>query len=277
MTPHEYCTAKVLRSGSTLYYSVLFLPEERRKAILALHAFCSEVNGVAQEVREPAVAQAKLGWWREEVARIYHARSQHPVAVALAEIVGTYALDEARLLEIVEAARMDLHYNAYPDFDALKQYCVRSGGTLATLSAHVLGFDDQRTSDVAGDLGVALQLTRIIRNVGEDARRNHIYLPLHEMAEYGVTTDDIAQARETDGFARLMAFQVERTEGCYEQALSNLPSVDRKNQRPLIIMAGINRALLEEIRADGCHVLTQHTSLTPLRKFWIAGRTWLRG
>jgi 15-cis-phytoene synthase len=277
MTPHEYCEAKAVRSGSTLYYTLLFLPEERRKATATLHAFSREVNGVVREVREPAVVQAKLGWWREEVGRIYRGRPQHPVAVALAEAAGNYRLDEASLLDIVEAAQMDLRYNAYPDFDALKAYCVRAGGSLGTLSAHVFGFEDAGTLEFTNDLGVACQLTRIIRDVGEDTRRNHIYLPLHELAEFGVTSDDIAQARETDEFGRLMAFQVQRAEEWHDRAFSKLPPVDRKAQRPAIVMGAINRALLEEIRADGCHVLSQRTSLTPLRKFWIAWRTWLRG
>jgi phytoene synthase len=277
MTPQEYCEAKAVRSGSALYYSLLFLPRERRAAIVALHALRREVDGVVREIREPAVAQAKLGWWREEVSRIYHGRAQHPVALALAGVTGTYGLDEAQLLDVVEAAQMDLQYNAYPDFDALKAYCRLAAGTLSRLSARVCGSTDERTLEFAGDLGIAFALTRVIRDVGEDARRDRIYVPLHELARFGITSDDLAQARETGDFARLMTFEVQRAEACYENAFAKLPAVDRKAQRPLLAMAAIDRTLLREIRAGGYHVLTQRTSLTPLRKLWIAWRAWLKG
>ena len=193
----------------------------------------------------------------------------------LSDVVGPYHLEEARLVEIIDGMQMDLDYNAYPDFDALKVYCHRVAGVVGMLSARIFGFEDPRTLDYAADLGIAFQLTNIIRDVGEDARRNRVYLPVHELAEFGVTTDDIVHARETEAFEELMAFQARRAESWYEQAFSKLPPVDRKAQRPGIVMAAIYRTLLEEIRSDGCRVLTQRTSLTPIRKLWIAWKTWL--
>jgi phytoene synthase len=277
VSPHEYCESRAIESGSSFYYSFLFLPRERRRAITALYAFCREVDDVVDEMREPNVARAKLAWWRDELARIYHGRPQHPVALALADVVGPYQLEQARLAELIDGMQMDLDYNAYPDFDALKVYCHRVAGVVGTLSARIFGFEDPRTLDYAADLGVAFQLTNIIRDVGEDARRNRLYLPLHELAEFGVTLDDIKRARQTEAFGKLMAFQVQRAERWYEQAFSKLPPVDRQAQRPGIVMAAIYRTLLEEIRNDGCRVLTQRTSLTPLRKLWIAWKTRLVG
>ncbi|MGZ8197229.1 MAG: presqualene diphosphate synthase HpnD [Burkholderiales bacterium] len=277
MNPHEYCQQKAVQSGSSFYYSFLFLPEERRRAITALYAFCREVDDVVDEVREPSVARTKLDWWRGEVANIYEGHPQHPVALALAEMVGPYGLEQARLLEIIDGMQMDLEYNAYPDFDALKVYCHRVAGAVGMLSARIFGYEDERTLEYAADLGLAFQLTNIIRDVGEDARRNRIYLPLHELAQFGVTTDDIVQARETVNFRKLIDFQMRRAETWYEQAFSKLPPGDRKAQRPGIVMAAIYRTLLDEIRAGGCRVLTQRTSLTPVRKFWIAWKTWLEG
>jgi phytoene synthase len=275
VTPHEYCESRAIQSGSSFYYSFLFLPQDRRRAITALYAFCREVDDTVDEVREPSVARTKLAWWREEVGRIYHGCPQHPVALALLDVVGPYQLEEARLREIIDGMHMDLDYNAYPDFEALKAYCHRVAGVVGMLSARIFGFEDPRTLDYAVDLGIAFQLTNIIRDVGEDARRNRVYLPLHELAEFGVTTEDIAHARQTENFSRLMGFQVQRAERWYEQAFSQLPPVDRRAQRPGIVMAAIYRTLLEEIRRDGCRVLTQRTSLTPVRKLWIAWKTWL--
>jgi phytoene synthase len=277
LDPHEYCRQKAVASGSSSYYSFLFLPPERRRAITALHAFCREVHDVVDECTDAGVARTKLAWWREEVRKVYGGKPQHPVAVALSEVVGPYGLEQSALAEIIEGMAMDLEYNAYPDFDALQVYCHRVAGVVGRLSAKIFGYQDPRTAEYAEALGVALQLTNIIRDVGEDARRNRIYLPLHELAEYGVTSDDILQGRETEGFRKLMAFQIERASRCYDRALALLPPADRKAQRPGLVMAAIYRTLLREIESDGCRVLTQRTALTPLRKLWIAWKTWVWG
>jgi phytoene synthase len=277
MTPHEYCRQKAIASGSSFYYSFLFLPEDRRRAITALYAFCREVDDVVDEAVEASVARTKLAWWSEEVARLYHGQPQHPVTKALREVVGPYGLEEAELQEVIAGMAMDLEYNAYPDFDALKVYCHRVAGVVGMLSAKIFGFTDARTLDYARELGLAFQLTNIIRDVGEDARRSRIYLPLHELAQFGVTADDITRARGTESFEKLIDFQIARANGLYDQAFSKLPAVDRNAQRPGIIMAAIYRALLEEIRKDGSHVLTRRIALTPIRKLWIAWKTWLKG
>lgn len=277
MTPHEYCQQKAVSSGSSFYYSFLFLPEDRRRAITALYAFCREVDDIVDETSDAGVARTKLAWWREEIARVYRGGAQHPVARALTEIVGEFQLEEAEFHEIIEGMAMDLEYNAYPDFEALKVYCHRVAGVVGILSAKIFGYTDPRTLEFAAELGLAFQLTNIIRDVGEDARRNRIYLPLHELAEYHVTTEDVQQGRETDNFRALMEFQIARASACYERAYAKLPAADRKAQRPGLVMAAIYRTLLEEIRRDGSHVLTTRTALTPMRKLWIAWKTWIRG
>jgi phytoene synthase len=277
MNPHEYCQQKAVASGSSFYYSFLFLPEDRRRAITALYAYCREVDDVVDETSDAGIAAAKLLWWRKEVASIYQGQPQHPVARALAEVVGPYGIGEAQLQEVIDGMAMDLEYNAYPDFDALKVYCHRVAGAVGMLAARIFGYEDPRTLEYAADLGLAFQLTNIIRDVGEDARRNRLYLPLHELAEYGVTAEDITQGRETENFRKLMEFQIARANGYYDQAFSKLSAVDRKSQRPGLVMAAIYRTLLEEIRKDGSRVLTQRTALTPVRKLWIAWKTWLKG
>lgn len=277
MDPHEYCQQKAAQSGSSFYYSFLFLPPDRRRAITALYAFCREVDDVVDECTDAGVARTKLTWWHEEITKVFHGKPQHPVAQALAEIVGPYHLSESELQEIIEGMAMDLEYNAYPDFDSLRVYCHRVAGVVGLLSAKIFGYRDAGTLEYAENLGLALQLTNIIRDVGEDARRNRIYIPLHEMAEYGVTSDDIMNGRETEGFRRLMAAQVARARTYYDAAFAKLPAADRKPQRPGLVMAAIYRTLLDEIERDGCHVLTRRTALTPVRKLWIAWKTWVKG
>ena len=276
MDPHEYCRNKAAQSGSSFYYSFLFLPEERRRAITALYAFCREVDDVVDDCSDVATARATLAWWRQELAAAYHGAPQHPVARALAEVAPRFNLAEARLAEIIDGMQMDLELNRYPGFEALRLYCHRVAGVVGLLSAEIFGYQDRRTLEYAADLGMAFQLTNIIRDVGEDARRNRIYLPLDEIERYGVSLADISGSRETDNFRRLMAFQIERALGYYREAFVKLPAVDRRAQRAGIIMAAIYRTLLDEIRRDGCHVLTRRVSLTPIRKLWIAWWTWIK-
>lgn len=274
MNPHDYCQQKAAASGSSFYYSFLFLPHDRRRAITALYAFCREVDDVVDECSDPGVARTKLAWWRKEVAGVFHGRPQHPVAQALAEVSTAFKLKEQLLQEIIDGMAMDLDHDRYADFAALQPYCHRVAGVVGLLSAEIFGYQDQRTLQYAADLGMAFQLTNIIRDVGEDARRGRIYLPLDELERYGVSVQDIMHARETDNFRRLMEFQIARALEYYRRAFEHLPEIDRRAQRTGIIMASIYRALLEEIRAGGCHVLKERTSLTPLRKLWIAWKTW---
>lgn len=276
MSPHEYCQQKAAQSGSSFYYSFLFLPEDRRRAITALYAFCREVDDVVDETSDAGIARTKLGWWRGEIDNVYGGRPQHPVARALAEVVGPYDIEKERLHEIIDGMAMDLDYNAYPDFEALQVYCHRVAGVVGILSAKIFGYHNGTTLDYAAELGLALQLTNIVRDVGEDARRHRIYLPLHELAEYGVTTQDIEERRETDNFRRLMEFQVARANTQYDRAFAKLPVEDRRAQRPGLVMAAIYRTLLDEIRRDGSHVLTRRVGLTPVRKLWIAWKTWVK-
>ena len=276
MTPHEYCQQRAAQSGSSFYYSFLFLPPERRRAITALYAFCREVDDVVDECADPAVARLTLGWWRTEVARIYDGGPSHPVALALAEVRARPDVPQARLQEIIDGMEMDLDHNRYPDFAALRLYCHRVASVVGLLSAEIFGYENARTLEYAADLGLAFQLTNIIRDVGEDARRNRIYLPLDELARHGVSANDITSARESEPFRRLIEFQIDRALDFYARAFAALPPADRRTQRAGLIMAAIYRTLLDEIRADGCRVLTRRTSLTPLRKLWIAWKTWLR-
>jgi phytoene synthase len=275
MDPHAYCQSKAAQSGSSFYYSFLFLPEERRRAITALYAFCREVDDVVDDCSDTTTARATLGWWRQELAAAFHGTPQHPVTRALAEVAPRFNLAEARLAEIIDGMQMDLDNNRYASFEMLRQYCHRVAGVVGLLSAEIFGYRDRRTLEYAADLGMAFQLTNIIRDVGEDARRDRIYLPLDEIERHGVSVADIAAARETDGFRSLMEFQIERALGFYREAFAKLPAVDRRAQRAGIVMAAIYRALLDEIRRDGCRVLTRRTALTPVRKLWIAWRTWL--
>ena len=277
MTPDQYCQQRAAASGSSFYYSFLFLEPPRRQAITALYAFCREVDDVVDECADPELARTKLAWWRNEIAALYAGKPGHPVTQALAKALENYQLPQQQLLEIIDGMEMDLDHTRYPDLRALNLYCYRVAGVVGLLAAEIFGYRERATLQYAHDLGLAFQLTNIIRDVGEDARRNRIYLPLEELERYHVQPGDILSASYSDNFRLLMEFQIERAEHTYCQALAQLPRCDRKAQRPGLVMAAIYRALLAEIRRDGCRVLDRRISLTPLRKFWLAWKTWLWG
>jgi phytoene synthase len=277
MNPHDYCQQKAAQSGSSFYYSFMFLPPERRQAITALYAFCREVDDVVDECHDPSLAQTKLEWWRQETARVYAGTPTHPVGHALKDVIGRFNLPQEQLLEIIDGMAMDLSQTRYLDFKGLQLYCYRVASVVGLLAAEIFGYEDRQTLKYAHDLGLAFQLTNIIRDVGEDARRGRIYLPIDDLQRFGVPAKDILEARYSDAFREMMAFQAQRAEQFYDQAFANLPGVDRKAQRPGLVMAAIYRTLLREIAADGFQVLDRRTSLTPLRKVWLAGVTWFRG
>jgi 15-cis-phytoene synthase len=276
MTPDQYCQDKTAASGSSFYYSFMFLPADQRRAITALYAFCREVDDVVDECSDEGVARTTLAWWRIQVAAIYEGKPQHPVCIALVPLVQQFNLSQEHLLEIIDGMEMDLSQHTYPDFKSLQLYCYRVASVVGLLAAEIFGYTDRKTLKYAHDLGIAFQLTNIIRDVGEDARRGRIYLPLDELQQFGVHTGDILDAKETEGFQALMQFQIERAQRYYQQAFEQLPAVDKKSQRTGIIMAAIYRATLEEVASSGCHVLKERVSLTPRYKLWLAFKTWLK-
>ena len=236
------------------------------------------MDDIADECTDAQIAQTKLNWWRSEIANLYAGRPQHPVTNALADAVRSYELAEEHFLEIIDGMEMDIEQNRYRDFKELQLYCYRVASVVGLLSASIFGYQDRKTLKYAHDLGLAFQLTNIVRDVGEDARRGRIYLPLDELAAHGVSEADVLQCRESDNMRRLLEAQIDRAQEYYTRAFAELPAVDRREQRTGLVMAAIYRTLLDEIRAGGCEkVLNQRIALTPLRKLWLAWKTWVLG
>jgi phytoene synthase len=276
MTPDQYCQDKAAASGSSFTSSFRFLPQDKRRAMTALYAYCREVDDVVDECSDANVARTTLNWWRDDVAAIYGGKPTHPVCQALVPVVRQFKLAQEHLQEIIDGMEMDLDQPRYADFKSLQLYCYRVASVVGLLSAEIFGYTDRQTLKYAHDLGIAFQLTNIIRDVGEDARRNRIYLPMDEMQQFGVTAADILNSRETENFQKLMTFQIERARRYYRQAFDHLPAVDRKAQRTGLIMAAIYQAVLDEVVTSGCHVLKERVSLTTRYKLWLAFKAWLK-
>jgi phytoene synthase len=277
MTPDEYCQRKTAESGTSFYYSFLFLPPDRRRAITALYAFCREVDDVVDEVSDASVARSKLAWWRQEIGATFTGVPRHPVALALRPVVSAYRLPEEHFQTVIDGMTMDLERSRYLDFAELERYCQCVAGVVGLMSAEIFGYANPATRKYARDLGIAFQLTNIIRDVGEDARRGRIYLPQDELARGGVAASSLLKRESSDALVALMRDQVGRARHWYARALDALPAEDRRAQRPGLIMAAIYGALLDEIERDGYRVLDRRISLTPLRKLWIAWKTARRG
>ena len=275
MTPDQYCQNKAAQSGSSFYYSFLFLPPEKRRAITALYAFCREVDDVVDECSDADLARTKLAWWRGEIAGLFRGQAQHPVTQALVPAVRSFNLPETRFNEIIDGMEMDLVQSRYASFDELKLYCHRAAGVVGLMAAEIFGRTQSATLEYAENLGTAFQLTNIIRDVGEDARRDRIYFPLDELARFGVESEDVLRGKSSPEFKALVGFQIARARDFYALAFDALPASDRRAQRPGLVMAGIYQALLQKIESAGDDVLTTRTSMTPIRKLWIAWRTWL--
>ncbi len=280
-TPEQYVQDKAAGSGSSFYYAFLFLPPPRRAAITAFYAFCREVDDVVDETSEPSVAAAKLAWWRREVVEAYAGRPSHPVTRALMPLAPGFGIEAEHLGAVIDGCQTDLEQTRFLDFAGLQRYCHLVAGVVGEVAANIFGRTQSETLRYAHRLGLAMQLTNIIRDVGDDARRGRIYLPVDELQRFGVKAHELLQRESPWGYSErfdaLMRFQAQRAHVTFDEALALLPEADRAAQKPGLMMANIYRSLLREIESQGFRVLHQRTSLTPLKKLWIAACTHVRG
>jgi phytoene synthase len=275
MTPDEYCADKAAPNGSSFYYAFRLVAPERRRALVALHAFCREVDDAIDHITDPNVAHVKLAWWRGEIASTYDGKPHHPVTLALAPAIAQFRLPQPLLQTVVDGRQSDLSRAGFVDFAELLQYCHSVAGVVGTMTAEILGYEDPHTPGHVHDLAIAGKLAHIVRDVGEEARRGRIHMPQEDLRRFRVAPSDILRARHSDAFVELMRFEVGRALERYDDALTKLPRIDRHAQRAGIALAAIDRALLAEIARDGYRVLERRVALTPLRKLWIAWRSTL--
>jgi 15-cis-phytoene synthase len=270
MTPQQYVQEKAAASGSSFYYAFLFLPAPRRAAITAFYAFCREVDDVVDEMTDAGVAATKLAWWQSEVTKSFAGTPTHPVMQALMPHTSAYQIEARHLLAVIEGCQMDLEQTRYLDYTGLQRYCHLVAGIVGEVAAGIFGQTDVQTTAYAHKLGQALQLTNIIRDVGEDSLRGRIYLPVSELQQFDVKAHEILKRSYSERFTALMQFQAKRAHALYDEALALLPDADRRAQKPGLMMASIYRTLLREIEAEQFQVLHQRIKLTPLRKLWLA-------
>lgn len=274
MTPSRYCEEKTRGSGSSFFYAFLFLEEVQRRAMMALYAFCREVDDIADEVSDQSVAMQKIGFWREELHRVFHAIPQHPVGKELKWAKEHYSLDEELLVEILDGMLMDISGKPIAKASDLSLYCYRVAGTVGLLSIEIFGYSSRKARDFATSLGEALQLTNILRDLKADAEIGRIYLPQEDRIRFKVADQDFKSGHMHDGMKELLQLYGEKAEAAYKQALAQLPDEDRVSLRPSLLMASIYHAQFRHLQTFEFDSWRHSARITPLRKIWIAWRAW---
>ena len=273
MNPDEYCQQQVARSGSSLYASLLFTGPDKRSAIIAVHAFNQAVQTVIDTCSETAIARTRLDWWRQELANCYAGNPRHPISEALQAPLQRYDLAQEYFSEMLDAADMDLEPVAYPTFRELGLYCYRSSGVTSLLCSDILGYEQRATAQFAGTLGTALSLVRLLRNVRQHSHAGRLYLPEDLLDAHGLSPQDLQTTTSSDKHRALFRQVSEQARQFFQEAETQLPDIDRYRQHPALIQSAIARTLLNEIEADGFHLLEHRIKLTPFRKLWIAWHT----
>ena len=277
MTPIQYCYAKVKESKSNFTWAFYFISKNRRDALVSLYAFCREIDDIVDHTIDLEVATTKINWWKSEINRLFHSTPQHPVTKSLLNFIHDYELNEAYFIEMLDGMEMDLKFNRYESFKQLQLYCYRVAGVVGILSVKILGFKNQATLKYAHDLGIALQLTNIVRDVGEDARKNRIYIPLDELHRFNVLEDDILGFKENKNVSSLLIYQIERAETFYKSAYEKIPKEDIDPQIPGLLMGKIYETLLHEIKRDRPEQTLNHkVILPPFRKILVILRCFFK-
>ena len=278
MTPEAFCRQITAKAGSSFTLSFRLLPPARRQAMEALYAFCREVDDIADDIADPALARVKLAWWREEIHRLFAevgtpkdpSTAQHPISLALKGPIKTYALPLADFEAVLDGVGMDLPHTAFQSLDELNLYCDRVAGAVGRLSVRIFGVCSEQTLVYASELGLAFQYTNILRDVGEDARRARIYLPTSMLEVQGAKTGSILNLEDSPELRRVLGELHQLAEQAYDRALAVLPTQERRAQRPGLVMTAIYRDLLRSIASLDYDVLNQRVRLGPLRKLWVA-------
>ena len=276
MTPDEYCQDKLAAHASSVHYSLLFAPAARRRAATALYALLAEIDEAAERVSDPNVARATLGWWAQEIERMFDGAPQHPVTRALQSHVAAYGLHGEPFIGSLHARLHLLEPAPFGDFDALARYCYLAAGPFAHAAATMFGASDA-DADHARELALAVQLIRLLRDSGRHARNGRIVFPMQELREFDVKPEQLASAVYASGFEALAGRQAGRARAALRAAAAQLPRSQRRAQAPGIILGTLYEALLDELQHSSFRVLHQRIALTPIRKLLIAWRTWVFG
>ena len=282
MTPSEaqrYCETVTKRSGSNFYYSFLFLPRSRREAMYAIYAFCKEVDSAVDEALPGSDPHEQLERWRRELNAVYQGRPTLPIAISLAEHVHRLHIPKDYFEDLLAGVEMDLTIRRYATFDDLSLYCYRVASVVGLICLHVFGTRSPHAREYAINLGLAFQLTNILRDLGTDADHGRIYLPLEDLSRFGYSEDHLLQKAYSPSFRELMKFECTRARDFYDKAsraADSLPAADRRPLTVAEIMRGVYARILDRIERSDYRVYGTRVSLSPSYRLAIAASVYLR-
>ncbi|MGE0643029.1 MAG: presqualene diphosphate synthase HpnD [Nitrospira sp.] len=274
-----YCTAYTKQSGSNFYYSFLFLPKAKREAMYTVYAFCKAVDSAVDEPAAGSNPKDELTHWRNELDAVYAGTPTTPIMVSLAHHVKSMGIPKAYFEELIKGVEMDLFNNRYVTFDELSLYCYRVASVVGLICLHIFGVTSARAQDYAVALGMAFQLTNILRDVGVDAAERRIYLPLEDLKKWNYAEKSMLNRSYSPEFCALMAYEASRAHHYYKRAdaaLKELSPLERRALTVAEIMRGIYRRILDQIERSNYQVFGPRISLTTTQRLIIALRIWLR-
>lgn len=272
---YAQCRAVARAIARTFYYGSLFLPRAKRRAAWAVYAFCRTADDLADESRCAEDAHAELARWRMALIQTYAGRPRGPVMIAWADLIARYPVPLEPALELLDGVAMDLAGASYPTFDALRTYCYRVAGTVGLLMAPILGYSDARALPHAVDLGIAMQLTNIVRDVGEDAARGRVYVPDDDFARCGYSREELARGAVTPGFARLLECQMARAEALYASGLRGVAYLHPDARLAIALSATLYRGIHARVRRNGYDVFSRRAHVSPAGKLAAIPTAWL--
>ncbi len=272
---YHYCGTITRRSGSSFAAAFWMLPKTKRRAIHAIYAFCRLADDIADDPEIAGNRTALLKRWRGVLDDAYLCKAEHPVGIALGDAVHRFRLPEKIFVDLLAGVESDLAGDTLDSFDDLRLYCYRVASTVGLQVVRVLGYRNPQSLDYAETLGIAVQLTNVLRDVGHDASTGRIYLPRGELDRFGVSPEDLRNRRMTDELRQLLGFYAERTRGFYDRAEELLPNEDRRSLRPAVAMGRIYRTLFEELNQKGFPCFDTPLRLAKPRRLAIAAKVWL--
>ena len=275
MNAGQFVARLTRKSRSNFFYAFLCLPRAQREAIFACYAFCRIVDDAVDLGQDRAAQRGELGRWRDEIARVYEGRPEHPAGQRLQVAIRRFPIPRATLEAIIAGVEMDMDHPTYETFDALYPYCYRVASAVGLCCIEIFGYSDPRAREYAVNLGIALQLTNILRDVQADALAGRVYLPQADLRRFGVSAEDLARGRYTPEFVRLMTFEAGRAHDYYQRAWAALPAADAGRLFAAEIMGRTYFALLRAIEARRFDVFGGRVSLPAYRRVAIALRCWL--
>jgi phytoene synthase len=272
---YRECAEITRRSGSSFASTFWMLPKLKRNALHAIYAFFRLADDIADDPEIAGNRTALLARWREELDDAFRGKAQHAVGVALSDAIERFELPERVFLDFLAGVEFDLADGPIETFDDLRLYCYRVASTVGLLVVRILGFENPRSLEFAEELGIAVQLTNVLRDVGDDASTGRIYLPKAELERFGVSTESILAGQMTPELQLMLSFNAKRAASYYERAEQLLPDEDRRPLRPATAMGRIYRALLDELIERKFPCFEKPVRLSKSRRIAIAAKVWM--